>query len=174
MDYDNHPLYKHRKTGSKLSPVRLFTNIPPKDVVLPKDEGYRYQQTSLAEMLAPYTNTKHNSSLKQLSVVFSINLISYVVSLWMPYLVNNKCSCSVGQDNLLAIKTDLEAFYLGLFSSSKPKDQQSVGGILGNQFSVLLPSQRFCSVCQRFVWTLNKHCAKCNVCPSKVNTHTLY
>lgn len=44
MDYDNHPLYKHGKTGSKLSPVRVFTNIPPKDVVLPKDEGYRYQQ----------------------------------------------------------------------------------------------------------------------------------
>ncbi|XP_075890019.1 rRNA N(6)-adenosine-methyltransferase ZCCHC4 [Nelusetta ayraudi] len=66
VDYDNHPLYKHGKTGSKLSPVRVFTNIPPKDVVLPKDEGYR-----------------------------------------------------------------------------------------------------FCSVCQRFVWRLNKHCAKCNICPSK-------
>lgn len=47
VDYDNHPLYKHRKTGSKLSPVRLFTNIPPKDVVLPKDEGYRYQQMTM-------------------------------------------------------------------------------------------------------------------------------
>uniref|UniRef100_UPI0037E9AA80 rRNA N6-adenosine-methyltransferase ZCCHC4 n=1 Tax=Semicossyphus pulcher TaxID=241346 RepID=UPI0037E9AA80 len=66
VDYDNHPLYKHGKTGRKQSPVRLFTNIPAKDVVLPKEEGYR-----------------------------------------------------------------------------------------------------FCSVCQRFVWSLNKHCAKCNVCPSK-------
>ncbi|XP_008322197.1 rRNA N(6)-adenosine-methyltransferase ZCCHC4 [Cynoglossus semilaevis] len=66
MDYDNHPLYKHGKTGRKQSPVRLFTNICPKDVVLPKSEGYR-----------------------------------------------------------------------------------------------------FCSVCQRFVCVLNKHCAKCNVCPSK-------
>ncbi|XP_059210194.1 rRNA N6-adenosine-methyltransferase ZCCHC4 [Centropristis striata] len=66
VDYDNHPLYKHGKTGRKQSPVRLFTNISPKDVVLPKDEGYRY-----------------------------------------------------------------------------------------------------CSVCQRFVVALNKHCAKCNVCPSK-------
>lgn len=44
VDYDNHPLYKHGKTGRKQSPVRLFTNISPKDVVLPKDEGYRYQQ----------------------------------------------------------------------------------------------------------------------------------
>lgn len=44
VDYDNHPLYKHGKTGRKQSPVRLFTNISPKDVILPKDEGYRYQQ----------------------------------------------------------------------------------------------------------------------------------
>ncbi|AWP00587.1 putative zinc finger CCHC domain-containing protein 4 [Scophthalmus maximus] len=66
VDYDNHPLYKHGKTGRKQSPVRLFTNICPKDVVLPKEESYR-----------------------------------------------------------------------------------------------------FCSVCQRFVCSLNKHCAKCNVCPSK-------
>ncbi|XP_071397832.1 rRNA N6-adenosine-methyltransferase ZCCHC4 [Centroberyx affinis] len=66
VDYDNHPLYKHGKTGRKQSPVRLFTNIPPRDVVLPKDEGYR-----------------------------------------------------------------------------------------------------FCSICERYVWSLNKHCAKCNLCPSK-------
>uniref|UniRef100_A0A672HGL3 GRF-type domain-containing protein n=1 Tax=Salarias fasciatus TaxID=181472 RepID=A0A672HGL3_SALFA len=66
VDYDNHPLYKHGKTGRKQSPVRLFTNIPAKDVVLPKDEGYR-----------------------------------------------------------------------------------------------------FCSVCERYVWSLNKHCSKCNLCPSK-------
>ncbi|XP_073331364.1 rRNA N6-adenosine-methyltransferase ZCCHC4 [Pagrus major] len=66
VDYDNHPLYKHGKTGRKQSPVRLFTNISPRDVVLPKEEGYR-----------------------------------------------------------------------------------------------------FCSLCQRFIWSLNRHCAKCNVCPSK-------
>ncbi|KAF7644414.1 hypothetical protein LDENG_00222410 [Lucifuga dentata] len=66
VDYENHPLYKHGKTGRKQSPVRLFTNICPKDVVLPKDEGYR-----------------------------------------------------------------------------------------------------FCSVCQRYVCSLNRHCAKCNTCPSK-------
>lgn len=66
VDYDNHPLYKHGKTGRRQSPVRLFTNISPKQVVLPAEEGYR-----------------------------------------------------------------------------------------------------FCSVCQRYVWSLNKHCAKCNVCPSK-------
>ncbi|XP_058480172.1 rRNA N6-adenosine-methyltransferase ZCCHC4 [Solea solea] len=66
VDYDNHPLYKHGKTGRKQSPVRLFTNVCPRDVVLPKQEGYR-----------------------------------------------------------------------------------------------------FCSVCQRYVWSLNKHCAKCNICPSK-------
>ncbi|KAM3857832.1 rRNA N(6)-adenosine-methyltransferase ZCCHC4 [Diretmus argenteus] len=66
VDYDNHPLYKDRKLGKKQSPVRLFTNIPPRDVVLPKDEGYR-----------------------------------------------------------------------------------------------------LCSICERYVWSLNKHCAKCNSCPSK-------
>ncbi|KAM8881059.1 rRNA N(6)-adenosine-methyltransferase ZCCHC4 [Synchiropus picturatus] len=66
VDYDNHPLYKHGKTGRKQSPVRIFTNIPAKDVVLPKEEGYR-----------------------------------------------------------------------------------------------------FCSTCERFVCSLNKHCAKCNTCPSK-------
>ncbi|XP_072233079.1 rRNA N6-adenosine-methyltransferase ZCCHC4 [Leuresthes tenuis] len=66
VDYDNHPLYKHGKTGRRQSPVRLFTNISPKDVVLPKAEGYR-----------------------------------------------------------------------------------------------------FCSVCERYMWSQNKHCAKCNLCPSK-------
>lgn len=41
VDYDNHPLYKHGKTGRKQSPVRLFTNLSPKDIILPEDEGYR-------------------------------------------------------------------------------------------------------------------------------------
>ncbi|XP_071234170.1 rRNA N(6)-adenosine-methyltransferase ZCCHC4-like isoform X1 [Salvelinus alpinus] len=66
VDYDNHPLYKHGKTGRKQSPVRLFTNLTPRDVVLPREEGYR-----------------------------------------------------------------------------------------------------FCKVCQRYVWSGNKHCTKCNLCPSK-------
>ncbi|MED6281644.1 rRNA N6-adenosine-methyltransferase zcchc4 [Characodon lateralis] len=42
VDYDNHPLYKHGKTGRRQSPVRLFTNIPPKHFVLPREEGYRF------------------------------------------------------------------------------------------------------------------------------------
>ncbi|XP_067117897.1 rRNA N6-adenosine-methyltransferase ZCCHC4 [Osmerus mordax] len=42
VDYDNHPLYKHGKTGRKQSPVRLFTNLAPRDIVLPKEEGYRF------------------------------------------------------------------------------------------------------------------------------------
>ncbi|XP_037538011.1 rRNA N6-adenosine-methyltransferase ZCCHC4 [Nematolebias whitei] len=66
VDYDNHPLYKQGKTGRRQSPVRLFTNISPKRIILPKEEGYR-----------------------------------------------------------------------------------------------------FCSICERYVWSLNKHCAKCNICPSK-------
>ncbi|KAJ8390286.1 hypothetical protein AAFF_G00108550 [Aldrovandia affinis] len=41
VDYDNHPLYKHGKTGRKQSPVRLFTNLCPRDIVLPEEEGYR-------------------------------------------------------------------------------------------------------------------------------------
>lgn len=36
-----------------------------------------------------------------------------------------------------------------------------------------LPALRLCSVCHRFVWTLNKHCDKCNICPSKVRVHRL-
>ncbi|XP_067224854.1 rRNA N6-adenosine-methyltransferase ZCCHC4 isoform X2 [Chanodichthys erythropterus] len=42
VDYDNHPLYKHGKKGRKQSPVRLFTNLSPKDIILPVDEGYRF------------------------------------------------------------------------------------------------------------------------------------
>ncbi|KAI4900286.1 hypothetical protein NFI96_000030 [Prochilodus magdalenae] len=42
VDYDNHPLYKHGKSGRKQSPVRLFTNLSPKDIILPKEEGYRF------------------------------------------------------------------------------------------------------------------------------------
>ncbi|KAL0970448.1 hypothetical protein UPYG_G00242100 [Umbra pygmaea] len=42
VDYDNHPLYKHGKTGRKQSPVRLFTNLTPQDIILPKEEGYRF------------------------------------------------------------------------------------------------------------------------------------
>ncbi|XP_034021237.1 rRNA N6-adenosine-methyltransferase ZCCHC4 [Thalassophryne amazonica] len=42
VDYDNHPLYKHGKTGRKQSPVRIFTNISPRDFLLPKEDGYRF------------------------------------------------------------------------------------------------------------------------------------
>uniref|UniRef100_A0A8C0WXR7 rRNA N(6)-adenosine-methyltransferase ZCCHC4 n=1 Tax=Castor canadensis TaxID=51338 RepID=A0A8C0WXR7_CASCN len=42
VDYDNHALYKHGKTGRKQSPVRIFTNIPPNKIVLPTEEGYRF------------------------------------------------------------------------------------------------------------------------------------
>ncbi|KAI5616357.1 zinc finger CCHC domain-containing protein 4 [Silurus asotus] len=41
VDYDNHPLYKLGSTGRKQSPVRLFTNICPKNIVLPQEEGYK-------------------------------------------------------------------------------------------------------------------------------------
>ncbi|XP_037011415.2 rRNA N6-adenosine-methyltransferase ZCCHC4 isoform X2 [Artibeus jamaicensis] len=42
VDYDNHALYKHGKTGRKQSPVRIFTNIPPSKIALPAEEGYRF------------------------------------------------------------------------------------------------------------------------------------
>ncbi|XP_019497933.1 PREDICTED: zinc finger CCHC domain-containing protein 4 [Hipposideros armiger] len=42
VDYDNHALYKHGKTGRKQSPVRIFTNIPPNKIILPVEEGYRF------------------------------------------------------------------------------------------------------------------------------------
>nr|XP_009671621.1 PREDICTED: zinc finger CCHC domain-containing protein 4 isoform X3 [Struthio camelus australis] len=41
VDYDNHALYKHGKTGRRQSPVRIFTNISPSTIVLPVEEGYR-------------------------------------------------------------------------------------------------------------------------------------
>ncbi|KAK2521395.1 Zcchc4 [Columba guinea] len=41
VDYDNHALYKHGKTGRRQSPVRIFTNITPSMIVLPVEEGYR-------------------------------------------------------------------------------------------------------------------------------------
>ncbi|XP_067893367.1 rRNA N6-adenosine-methyltransferase ZCCHC4 isoform X2 [Heterodontus francisci] len=42
VDYDNHTLYKHGSSGRKQSPVRIFTNLPPKDIILPVEEGYRF------------------------------------------------------------------------------------------------------------------------------------
>uniref|UniRef100_A0A1A8BBG0 Zinc finger, CCHC domain containing 4 n=1 Tax=Nothobranchius kadleci TaxID=1051664 RepID=A0A1A8BBG0_NOTKA len=42
VDYDNHPLYKHGKTGRRQSPVRLFTNISSRCIILPQEEGYRF------------------------------------------------------------------------------------------------------------------------------------
>ncbi|XP_006630118.2 rRNA N6-adenosine-methyltransferase ZCCHC4 [Lepisosteus oculatus] len=42
VDYDNHPLYKHGKTGRRQSPVRMFTNLCPKLMALPAEEGYRF------------------------------------------------------------------------------------------------------------------------------------
>ncbi|XP_060102197.1 rRNA N6-adenosine-methyltransferase ZCCHC4 [Heteronotia binoei] len=42
VDYDNHALYKHGKTGRKQSPVRIFTNLSPHLIVLPVEEGYRF------------------------------------------------------------------------------------------------------------------------------------
>ncbi|XP_053260164.1 rRNA N6-adenosine-methyltransferase ZCCHC4 isoform X1 [Podarcis raffonei] len=42
VDYDNHALYKHGKTGRKQSPVRIFTDISPRLIVLPVEEGYRF------------------------------------------------------------------------------------------------------------------------------------
>ncbi|XP_053921669.1 rRNA N6-adenosine-methyltransferase ZCCHC4 [Cuculus canorus] len=42
VDYDNHALYKHGKTGRRQSPVRIFTNLTPSKIVLPVEEGYRF------------------------------------------------------------------------------------------------------------------------------------
>ncbi|XP_068005423.1 rRNA N6-adenosine-methyltransferase ZCCHC4 isoform X2 [Melanerpes formicivorus] len=42
VDYDNHALYKHGKTGRRQSPVRIFTNLTPRIIVLPAEEGYRF------------------------------------------------------------------------------------------------------------------------------------
>uniref|UniRef100_A0A8C5LU77 Zinc finger CCHC-type containing 4 n=1 Tax=Leptobrachium leishanense TaxID=445787 RepID=A0A8C5LU77_9ANUR len=42
VDYDNHSLYKHGKTGRRQSPVRIFTDLPPESIALPEKEGYRF------------------------------------------------------------------------------------------------------------------------------------
>uniref|UniRef100_A0A8B9YY77 Zinc finger CCHC-type containing 4 n=1 Tax=Buteo japonicus TaxID=224669 RepID=A0A8B9YY77_9AVES len=42
VDYDNHALYKHGRTGRRQSPVRIFTNLTPSMIVLPVEEGYRF------------------------------------------------------------------------------------------------------------------------------------
>ena len=53
VDYDNHPHFKSKQMkGSKRgSPVRIFTNINPADVVLPSAEGYRYVVFNLSDVL---------------------------------------------------------------------------------------------------------------------------
>ena len=45
VDYDNHPHFKSRnmKGSKRSSPVRIFTNINPAEVILPSAEGYRYR-----------------------------------------------------------------------------------------------------------------------------------
>jgi len=47
VDYDNHPHFKskHMKGSKRGSPVRIFTNVNPADVVLPSAEGYRFCKT---------------------------------------------------------------------------------------------------------------------------------
>ena len=49
VDYDNHPVYKNRnhsniRASKRQSPVRLFTDIEPSKIILPKEEGYRFCQ----------------------------------------------------------------------------------------------------------------------------------
>ncbi|KAK3912785.1 rRNA N6-adenosine-methyltransferase ZCCHC4 [Frankliniella fusca] len=43
VDYDNHPLFQQGHKGRKYgSPVRIFTNISPSKLPLPKEEGYYF------------------------------------------------------------------------------------------------------------------------------------
>lgn len=43
VGYDNHPLYQNTAKGNKKgSPVRIFTNMDPSLIKLPKEEGYRF------------------------------------------------------------------------------------------------------------------------------------
>ncbi|KAK9883556.1 hypothetical protein WA026_001734 [Henosepilachna vigintioctopunctata] len=43
VDYENHPLFQSGKKGRKHgSPVRIFTNLAPKAIVLPAEEGYKF------------------------------------------------------------------------------------------------------------------------------------
>lgn len=43
VNYDNHMLFREDKR-QKGSPVRIFTNLPPEQIVLPQAEGYWYEQ----------------------------------------------------------------------------------------------------------------------------------
>ena len=40
VDYDNHVLFTGNKGRKQGSPVRIFTNLLPADIVIPTDEGY--------------------------------------------------------------------------------------------------------------------------------------
>ncbi|KAL4227371.1 rRNA N6-adenosine-methyltransferase zcchc4 [Mactra antiquata] len=42
VDYDNHDLFRGDKGRKKGSPVRIFTNLSPKLIPLPQDDGYWY------------------------------------------------------------------------------------------------------------------------------------
>ena len=58
VDYDNHPHFtsKGKKGGKRGSPVRIFTNISAAKFVLPKHEGYRYNDnTRLIQLFYSYT-----------------------------------------------------------------------------------------------------------------------
>lgn len=53
VEYDNHPLYKRGETARTRSPVRIFTNIPARDFVLPEEEGYRLGARPLLPVGSP-------------------------------------------------------------------------------------------------------------------------
>lgn len=85
------------------------------------------------------------------------------------------------QDTVFAQKTEVARSVIhkrGLISRDTKLSVQiliwSISHIEAVSQAALFPLSpvRFCSVCQRFVWSLNKHCAKCNVCPSKVRNHS--
>nr|XP_039248422.1 rRNA N6-adenosine-methyltransferase ZCCHC4-like isoform X2 [Styela clava] len=42
VNYNNHNKFKKKITSTRISPVRIFTNIKTNDIVFPVDEGYRF------------------------------------------------------------------------------------------------------------------------------------
>ncbi|TRY99352.1 hypothetical protein DNTS_014893 [Danionella cerebrum] len=90
VDYENHPLYKHGMTGRKQSPVRLFTNLSPKGVQLPADEGYRTDVNGDIVMNVVTVSSHHG---------VTVRLVVAVLFLITPVVRNKQAVSTVAATN---------------------------------------------------------------------------
>ncbi|XP_060221298.1 rRNA N6-adenosine-methyltransferase ZCCHC4 isoform X3 [Meriones unguiculatus] len=97
VDYDNHALYKHGKTGRKQSPVRIFTNVPANKIVLPPEEGYRFcslcqRYVSLENQHCVHCNSCTSKDGRKWSHCFLCN--KCVKPSWIHCSTCNRCALS--------------------------------------------------------------------------------